>query len=312
MDDTRMELTDIEEQFGAILKPLRECPDEALYHYTSAEGLCGILSDNTIWASDVFFMNDSTEFEYGRRLILSELSRRIDDKNPYSWNAERKLVRLPSTNPSFFEEVETAYLEHPHNEKFYVLSLCENGNLLSQWRAYGENGAGYSVGIATKTIRSDTKTIRGDAVNLQKVIYEAAEQQQYIQSILNKAEELREKADKLDVIRVLSSTLVKLTVSLKDIAFQEENEWRIIYIRREPDENDDLRFRVSRTGIIPYLKLSPSRIFNDGFDKLPITSVGYGPSLHPDLTRNVLGRMKAKYGYEGIEIIGSSIPLRRG
>jgi hypothetical protein len=306
-----MQIADIEDQFDAILKPLRECPHAALYHYTSAEGLCGIISTNTLWASDVFFMNDATEFEYGRRLILSELGSRIGGKNCI-WNTGREFHRLPSTNPSFFEEVETAYLEHPHNGKFYVLSFCDNGNLLSQWRAYGENGAGYSVGIETKAVRSDTKTIRGDAVNLQKVIYEPEEQQKYIQAILDKAEGLREKTDKLDVIRALSSTMVKLTIALKDKAFREENEWRILYIRREPDDNDDLGFRVSGTGIIPYLKLSPSHIFIGDSDKLPIASINYGPTLHPDLTRNVLGRMKAKYGYQNIEIIGSGIPLRRG
>ena len=40
-----------------------------LYHYTTAEGLRGIIEDKAIWASDYRFLNDATEFEYGMSLF---------------------------------------------------------------------------------------------------------------------------------------------------------------------------------------------------------------------------------------------------
>ncbi len=36
-----------------------------LYHYTTAEGLQGIIKTKSIWASDYRFLNDATEFDYG-------------------------------------------------------------------------------------------------------------------------------------------------------------------------------------------------------------------------------------------------------
>jgi len=33
-----------------------------LYHYTSQDGLIGILKDRNLWASKIHYMNDSKEF----------------------------------------------------------------------------------------------------------------------------------------------------------------------------------------------------------------------------------------------------------
>ena len=40
--------------------------DPALvYHYTDTRGLLGIVTDKVLWASDVWFMNDTREALYG-------------------------------------------------------------------------------------------------------------------------------------------------------------------------------------------------------------------------------------------------------
>ncbi len=45
-----------------------------LYHYTSAEGLKGILEDRRIWASDIFYLNDWTELFLGRDAMIEHLT----------------------------------------------------------------------------------------------------------------------------------------------------------------------------------------------------------------------------------------------
>src|SRR6266568_442547 len=40
-----------------------------LYHYTSQEGLLGILSSKTLWATRIQSLNDSTEFAYTLALL---------------------------------------------------------------------------------------------------------------------------------------------------------------------------------------------------------------------------------------------------
>ena len=46
----------------------RDLP-EVLYHYTTREGLFGILSSLKIWASSSQFLNDASEFTYSTQLI---------------------------------------------------------------------------------------------------------------------------------------------------------------------------------------------------------------------------------------------------
>lgn len=38
--------------------------EKILYHYTSVEGIFGILNNNKIWATNMFFLNDISEFKY--------------------------------------------------------------------------------------------------------------------------------------------------------------------------------------------------------------------------------------------------------
>jgi hypothetical protein len=37
-------------------------PDDLLYHYTSDAGFRGIIESDRIWATDIRFLNDYTEF----------------------------------------------------------------------------------------------------------------------------------------------------------------------------------------------------------------------------------------------------------
>src|SRR2546423_10494745 len=44
-----------------------------LYHYTSADGLLGMLQGRQLWATNVRFMNDTSELAYGIRLVREVL-----------------------------------------------------------------------------------------------------------------------------------------------------------------------------------------------------------------------------------------------
>jgi hypothetical protein len=48
---------------------------EHLYHYTTAEGLVGIVRDRKLWATDIFHLNDRREFIHGIKLAVEELQR---------------------------------------------------------------------------------------------------------------------------------------------------------------------------------------------------------------------------------------------
>jgi hypothetical protein len=49
---------------------------KVLYHYTTTDALLGILQAGSLWATDIRFLNDSTEFTFARDLFVNELRRR--------------------------------------------------------------------------------------------------------------------------------------------------------------------------------------------------------------------------------------------
>jgi len=49
-------------------------PDTVLYHYTSAEGLKGIIENNELWATSAYYLNDSAEMFYGYGVLREVLS----------------------------------------------------------------------------------------------------------------------------------------------------------------------------------------------------------------------------------------------
>src|SRR5580698_8671217 len=99
-------------------------PPSILYHYTTTEGLLGIIESKELWATNILFLNDTSELVDAFKLFASEL-----EANPIKLG-ERKGWLQTMILPS----LETAEVDH------FVVSFCENGDLLSQWRAYGAKG----------------------------------------------------------------------------------------------------------------------------------------------------------------------------
>lgn len=48
-------------------------PPEILYHYTSIEGLLGIIEKKEIWATHIMYMNDAQEFKLFIDLVKRDL-----------------------------------------------------------------------------------------------------------------------------------------------------------------------------------------------------------------------------------------------
>src|SRR5882724_4204960 len=99
-----------------------QTPPEMLYHYTSQEGLIGILNSRCIWASKVHYMNDSKEFSMALDLARTELNRRLEtERDGY--------VRFRLKD--FLYQIGTI-----ENINICVCSFSRRDDSLSQWRAY--------------------------------------------------------------------------------------------------------------------------------------------------------------------------------
>lgn len=180
-----------------------------LYHYTNINSVIGILTSQSLWMTNIRTANDSSE----GRLIL-----------------EKSLSKIKNGN-----KIRSLLLNN-----LYTCSFSLNGNMLSQWRAYGDIAIGFDI----EKIKNDSRFIKDESVKDQfgKAIFcpdsSGTEYQecQYVE-IENKISELAERVDKFaekyneeELIgkqRILLN-IGSLCFGIKHNGFSEENECRLL------------------------------------------------------------------------------------
>jgi hypothetical protein len=96
----------------------------SVFHYTSAQGLIGMVEGKTMRASEASSLNDLAEARQG-------------------WEAIRRV--LPSMPDDETRKLLLAHAERPLNERHEVFVLCAStaGDDTNQWRLYADGGRGY-------------------------------------------------------------------------------------------------------------------------------------------------------------------------
>ena len=117
-----------------------------LYHYTTASGLQGILESNTLWATNAYYVNDSSEVEYGGT-VLSEVLKEWEKKTEKTYDRLWALGAVHGLIEDYPER------RGQRRKRIYVTCFCEDGNLLSQWRTYGQAG-GYAIAFPLDALRT--------------------------------------------------------------------------------------------------------------------------------------------------------------
>lgn len=273
-----------------------------IYHYTSSAGLRGILASHTLWATDMAFMNDASEMLVGLELI-EEIASALSSGGSDSC---KELLRRAKSHASPSDV----------GSGFLVVCSCAEGDLLSQWRAYGESGGGYAIGLSAFELD------RPKGIFVRRVIYDRDVQTRLVQSTIQKTCNLLDRlahgrgVEQLDADKVLpafatflSDHLREFLFTFKHKAFAEENEWRVIFPFVRDHHITSLRFRESHGMMVPYIPF-PLRPDEDEYPILPIVDVVHGPTLHPELAKKSLHLLLQQHGYDHVEVAGSEVPLR--
>lgn len=136
-----------------------------LYHYTTWDGLQGILDNQTLWATNYKYLNDYSEIILFRNELVSliyphvlsayeELINQSPEKEQ-KINSLGGLVQVVQNDAEAFVDAQYSAL----GDEIYILSFCgphadpkiNNNGLLSQWRGYGVGG-GAALVFDTKKI----------------------------------------------------------------------------------------------------------------------------------------------------------------
>jgi len=258
-----------------------------LYHYTNAEGLIGIFEKKKIWASNLYFMNDSSELELTKTLFTEVI---------------KKQNRIPNKEQ---ERLFLSYINQYFRFKICSFSLCEEGNLLSQWQGYADHINGYSIGFKVDELKKhETVTKR-----LYKCIYDRKLQEAIINEFIDEIE--IDKLLKVDGLhgwmKAINTTIkmLKYAPIIKNYHFESEREWRLV-IKEFDNDDENYKFR-SRNGILPYYEIDISSNFYKLIDHIYI-----GPCTDSLRTQIGLVELLEKYKFSNIEKIirVSEIPYR--
>jgi hypothetical protein len=207
----------------------------------------------------------------------------------------------------------------------YLACFCEEGDLLSQWRAYGANGGGFCIGLESRDIGLRTPLKAEPDFVLRRVFYTtellAKLKDELITDTLPHVEgDLARSTEGSDQQMVIGSychffaqAVAEFLFCFKHPTFHEEKEWRAVFVTPgayDRRASDRVKFRATPSAIVPYVELDLSCSAGANADKLPITKIVHGPTLHPELTKKSLSQLLQHRDYHFVDVEGSSIPYR--
>jgi hypothetical protein len=288
-------------------------PPEKLSHYTSAEGLQGILADGGLFLSDTRFLNDASELAYGRDLLLDRLkSAAITGKDPRAQGVLQETERLLAGPASQWRQGST---------RVFVGSFCESDDLLSQWRGYSLSVGGYALVIrvsmlteAAAIVDPKTRASTKALVGLRRVLYEREEQVALLDEVIERAF-AETKGDAhgsrlFDLaLSLFYSSMSAVIPQIKDPAFREEREWRLVCCA-----SSGFGFRIQGGSIVPYVLYQFSLPgTNETGSERPVEYVMVGPSDRAALNEVGCRELLAAHGLgDGTHLVRrSAVPLRR-
>ena len=317
---------------------------DELYHYTTADGLSGILEDKSLWGTHASFVNDEEEILgfYDRvlpkilRPIFWQYFEDIKDKpefqkrqgnTPFDLYFEdqfEKLIRtLKEIVSSFHDHYITSFSSVSEDKPW----LREHG-LLSQWRAYGPDG-GYALVLDTgpldKILSEEIVPYQDESYSWVDVQYGLNENRRTDDSDTNEwIKELEAAADKFfrsnstENATELSRPLTILSSIFKHRGFAEEREVRLVLnllgpkLEYHPElqsiRQHPINSRIREGTTVPFVELCV-REASGVRQHLPIKRIIVGPHRDKNDRERAVKLLLKQHGLN-VKVSVSDIPYR--
>ena len=290
---------------------------ETIYHYTSADGLHGILSSGILYFTDSLFLNDKNERKNFYRILWeclkgwnSSLSRILEER--YFGRNGYVQRSLRESDPSDKEA-----------SRYFILSCSEERDSLPMWNYYTHSlhASGYNIHLNTRRLIKVLNTqpvavalTGGGHVLCRRIVYENEQKAREIQTMLgifsHRWSHLKITRERENLLCALERCFEKMSLFYKERAFSHEKEIRIVLPSNNGkiqcsmrEEVEPYRFRKVRGVQVPFLAL-------DVLDKgTVITGVTAGPALDKEMAVRGAAYMLHYYGFPKTCRV-SSVPLR--
>ncbi len=204
-----------------FLEKYKPKSNEIIYHYCSSDAFQSICQNKTLRLSDLFSMNDGLEIKWG-----------------YSIWIEVANILIEELGHEFIDKIDYNIHNFGAHSLIISSSFSMKSDVLSQWRAYSNDGNGYCIGFNAKDIFKlpvyPIKIIYNKKEQIKKVI----ETVKFIHfSETNNIEKYGKHF--FDLCFFFATELA----SMKNPAFHEEKEIRIIHLLSFEPSNNSFKIR---------------------------------------------------------------------
>lgn len=248
-----------------------------LYHYTGIDALVSIAKTKSLWASNIYYLNDSKEIVHACEILENVIKRHFVTCDAKSSEAE-----FLSQFHDWVGIIKNAMFN------IFVFSLSEVRSLLSQWRSYTPHGKGVSIGISPRQLRN---LAQSSGLRIAKCVYEIPKQEELLQSLIDKLLiTFRQEFSNVDTAHARPSQdygpflerfrgdVLQVLAIIKHEAFKEEVEWRLISpIHSIYDTESTIKYRNGTSMLVPYIELPLEK-------SKPFDWVTLGPSPNKELS----------------------------
>lgn len=244
---------------------------KVLYHYASMEKGTSILKHKNIRLSDITKSNDVKEMSIFFPDLFDEMLKNYDEHNGFSYKFEYKGKGNRQAFGLFVNELKKKIEKEFEDGSIATFALClsEEGDLLSQWRGYADDGKGICLGLNVEEILKFVGISSVSGFFLEKVEYLSKEQiDEWVKNVANQmlgiveiilgaieegniqyysAEEFDE--DIFDTIYYNILSEVEESVKFKTEGFKEEKEWRF-FIKNSLNKDDIKGKKITSIGTL--------------------------------------------------------------
>lgn len=270
----------------------------SVFQYSRFDTLRGMLGGNivsippsgslldTIWATSSAYLNDSQEFRRGQAVIRSAIASLPNDEI-----ARRMRLAVKDAKPL----------------EVYCACFSDVDDDLSQWRGYGDNGAGICLELDLEELIDAINgvgywVLYGKEGQSGVQDYVAAQLVEYLYNTLKIVLPSPAAGAVFDEIREqLAEIWPTIFLAFKHQDFHAEKEFRIVYSEAVGFSSLNPCFRPGP--LIPFVKLGME---ND--EQIPLKSIRLGPAVSTEANKSSVELALKHLGLENISVKMSSIP----
>lgn len=222
-----------------------------LYHYCSVDAFFNIITNSSLWFSDVQKSNDYQECIVCREIVNKSIEEYVED--------DVQALKAWKTWYKNGVEANSAL-------RAFCACLTEGQDQLSQWTEYANDGKGMAIGF-DKEILEELNLISEHHLAFGQVIYNNT--QEYAEEIIeDNIEKLQYKGVGHVALELSQDYKMKFPF-VKNRCFQDEKEWRIVICSQIGKYNfpgsdkikfSKIKYRTTNDKLIPHIEMDFGKV----------------------------------------------------